>query len=59
MTLPVDSHSSTTITLEVDIRLLKHMLRQRILHISDLRCQSHDDKVRLQRLLLQAITESH
>ena len=46
-----------TITLEVNIHQLKRILRQRSLHISDIRCSSPQDKLRLQQLLLQAMTE--
>ncbi|WP_170826567.1 hypothetical protein [Alteromonas confluentis] len=54
---PASAATPTTITLEVDISLLKQMLRQQTLHISDVRCSSHQDKIRLQQLLLQAMTE--
>ena len=49
--------AADTIVLELDIRQLKRMLRQQTLHISDVRCCRLQDKVRLQQLLLQAMTE--
>lgn len=48
---------SDTITLELDVHQLKRLLQQHTLHISDFRCCRHQDKLRLQQLLLQAMTE--
>ncbi len=49
--------AADTITLELDIHQLKRLLQQHTLHVSDIRCCRHQDKLRLQQLLLQAITE--
>ncbi len=49
--------AADTITLELDIHQLKRLLQQHTLHVSDIRCCRHQDKLRLQQLLLQAMTE--
>lgn len=47
--------AADTITLELDIHQLKRLLQQHTLHVSDIRCCRHQDKLRLQQLLLQAM----
>lgn len=51
------SMNKTRIAVQLDEDMIKQMLRRKVLHISDIHGVDVKDKARLQRLLIQALTE--
>ena len=51
------SINKNRIAVQLDEQIIKQMLRQNVLHLSDIHGVGVKDKARLQRLLIQALIE--